>query len=77
MNPHHLYAMEYLLYHLKPYGLGLPFVKRPNSEEIRSTKDLTESDLLLLARSHAGKHQGADDWMEGNKERLLDRLKPK
>ncbi|CAG0892130.1 unnamed protein product [Cyprideis torosa] len=62
VSPYHMYSLEYLIYHLKPFGIGNPlneeFLKHFKVKDIsvEATSDLTSDATLRTAEQTANKN---------------------
>jgi len=67
VNPNQMYVMEYLVYHLRPYGVNARFVTSDGRPMDGSEEKIAEKELVEAALKAAKKDQGADDYKTDKK----------
>ncbi len=68
-----MYVMEYLIYHLRPYGVNARFVTS-EGKSIGNPQEISGDVLFEAALAAAKQDQGSDDWKPENEQKLLDRI---
>uniref|UniRef100_A0A915J5N0 Uncharacterized protein n=1 Tax=Romanomermis culicivorax TaxID=13658 RepID=A0A915J5N0_ROMCU len=65
VSPNQMYVMEYLIYHLRPFGMNMKFLS-PNGKPITNLEQIDQGALLKYITRLAIKDRGADDIVEDN-----------
>lgn len=64
INPNQMYTMEYLIYHLRPYGVNARFVTS-TGQQLAQVPKLSEAEIVEVVKKSAAKNRGADDQIDG------------
>jgi len=64
INPNQMYTMEYLIYHLRPYGVNARFVTS-SGQQLAKPPNLSDDDIVEGVKLSAAKNRGADDKIDG------------
>lgn len=59
-----MYVMEYLIYHLRPYGINAKFVMN-SGEPIKNINEIDENKIIEAVRMAAARDRGAEDIVDG------------
>lgn len=81
VSPNQMYVMEYLIYHLRPYGINSRFFIKSDADEnikqisITDLAELDEKTLLNAAIAQAKRDVGADDVFFTKSPKLVNKAK--
>lgn len=65
VNPNQMYVMEYLIYHLRPYGVNVRFVTNTGQPIIKAD-EIDEDKIFQAVRAAAMRDRGAEDVVGGS-----------
>jgi len=63
INPNQMYTMEYLIYHLRPFGVNAKFVTK--SGQVLDKVSLSDDEIVESVKKMAMKNRGAEDKIDG------------